>query len=77
MRKGHRIPAHLLSRTRVVTRLRHVEMDVLKRCSLRNLPVNGADHGVLRRRADIDDEVPDAAKKVVLIQVPFMVPALA
>ena len=61
---------YLLRCLRIILWLLHVEVEVLKRRALSNLPMNSANLGVGRSRANIDDEVSYASEKVILVQVP-------
>ena len=53
--------------------IHHVELDVLQRGSLSNLPVNGTDIGRGIRLTNVDFEIPHTAQEIVLIDIPLLV----
>lgn len=59
----------LLSGLRVLC---HVEVDIFKRGSLSNLPVNSTDIGPLISPGDVNFEISNTAEKVVCINIPFI-----
>lgn len=61
---------YLLRGPRIVFRFGHVEVDVLKRGALSNLPVDAADFCSLTRRPQIDDKVTYTAEEIVRVEVP-------
>jgi hypothetical protein len=68
---------NLLSIARSVTVVAHIELNILKACTLSDLPVNATNVRFWVCKAKVDLEVFDVAEKVVLVHVPSITLVLA